>query len=201
MLCFLREGVAPLSRDSSAAVKVSPLGTLDSRIPWRTASNDRGMGHNPYIRPEPDSPSFCHPLPASRESESVGFRSLLMVLLYTEFECRTISLPVATNASSELIATACSILQHIYKKGYAYKKAGCVVSGIVPANEVQLNLFDETDRVRLQRLYNTVDRVNKKNGTDALKIAAQGYSKKWKLKNEHISKRYTTNLNDIITIR
>lgn len=118
-----------------------------------------------------------------------------------DFECRTISLPVATNASSELIAAACSILQHIYKKGYAYKKAGCVVSGIVPANEVQLNLFDETDRVRLQRLYNTVDRVNKKNGTDALKIAAQGYSKKWKLKNEHISKRYTTNLNDIITIR
>lgn len=117
-----------------------------------------------------------------------------------DFECRTMSLPVATNASSELIAAACSILQRIYKKGYAYKKAGCVVSAIVPANEVQLNLFDETDRVRLQRLYNTVDRVNKKNGTDALKIAAQGYSKKWKLKNEHISKRYTTNLADIITI-
>ena len=110
------------------------------------------------------------------------------------------SLPVATNASSELIAAACSILQRIYKKGYAYKKAGCVVSAIVPKNEVQLNLFDETDRVRLHRLYNTVDRVNKKNGTDALKIAAQGYSKKWKLKNEHISKRYTTNLADIITI-
>ena len=118
-----------------------------------------------------------------------------------DFECRTISLPVATNASSELIAAACSILQHIYKKGYAYKKAGCVVSAIVPKNEVQLNLFDETDRVRLQRLYNTVDRVNKKNGTDSLKIAAQGYGKKWKLKSEHISKRYTTNLNDIITIR
>jgi len=117
-----------------------------------------------------------------------------------DFECRTMSLPVATNASSELIAAACSILQRIYKKGYAYKKAGCVVSAIVPKNEVQLNLFDETDRVRLQRLYNTVDRVNKKNGTDALKIAAQGYSKKWKLKNEHISKRYTTNLADIITI-
>ena len=118
-----------------------------------------------------------------------------------DFECRTISLPVATNAGSELIAAACSILQHIYKKGYAYKKAGCVVSAIVPKNEVQLNLFDETDRVRLQRLYNTVDRINKKNGTDALKIAAQGYSKKWKLKSEHVSKRYTTNLNDIITIR
>lgn len=118
-----------------------------------------------------------------------------------DFECRTMSLPVATNASSELIAAACSILQRIYKKGYAYKKAGCVVSAIVPANEVQLNLFDETDRVKLQRLYQAMDKVNKKNGYDSLKIAAQGYSKKWKLKNEHISKRYTTNLNDIITIR
>ncbi len=38
------------------------------------------------------------------------------------------------------------------------------------------------DRVRLQRLYNTVDRVNKKNGTDSLKIAAQGYGKKMEVK-------------------
>lgn len=118
-----------------------------------------------------------------------------------DFESRTISLPIATNASSELITAACSILQRIYKKGYAYKKAGCVVSAIVPANEVQLNLFAPTDRIKLQRLYNTVDRINKKNGMGVLKIAAQGYTKKWRLKNEHISKRYTTNLNDIIAIR
>lgn len=117
-----------------------------------------------------------------------------------DFECRTISLPVATNASGELIAAALTVLKSSYKKGFAYKKAGCIVSAIVPANEVQLNLFDETDCVRLQRLYNIVDRVNKKNGMNMLKIAAQGYSKKWKLKNEHISKRYTTNLADIITI-
>lgn len=118
-----------------------------------------------------------------------------------DFESKTISLPVATNASSELIAAACSILQRIYKKGYFYKKAGCIVSAIVPVNEVQLNLWDETDRIKLQRLYNTVDRINKKNGTNSLKIATQGYNKKWQLKSEHISRRYTTNINDIIQIR
>lgn len=117
-----------------------------------------------------------------------------------DFENKTISLPVATNASSELIAAACSVLQRIYKKGYFYKKAGCVVSAIVPANEVQLNLWDETDRIKLARLYNTVDRINKKNGTSSLKIATQGYNKKWQLKSEHISRKYTTNLNDIIQI-
>lgn len=69
---FAGKGLRPCLATVAQPMKVSPLGTLDSRIPWRTASNDRGTGHNPYIRPEPDSPSFCHPLPASRESESVG---------------------------------------------------------------------------------------------------------------------------------
>lgn len=118
-----------------------------------------------------------------------------------DFESRTTTLPVASNASSELIAAALAALQGIYKKEFDYKKAGCVVSGIVPANEVQLNLWDETDRIKLQRLYNTIDRINKKNGTNNLKIAAQGYSQKWQLKNEHVSRKYTTDFKEIITIR
>lgn len=116
------------------------------------------------------------------------------------FESKSFTFPVATNTTSELISAALGVLKKSYKKGYAYKKAGCVVSAIVPANEVQLNLWDTTDRERLRRLYKVVDNINRKNGIHTLKIAAQGYSKKWHLKNEHCSKRYTTNINDIITI-
>ncbi|WP_410795563.1 DUF4113 domain-containing protein [Parabacteroides distasonis] len=33
-----------------------------------------------------------------------------------------------------------------------------------------------------------------------MKVAIQGDGKKWKMKNEHISKLYTTNLNEIIEV-
>lgn len=116
------------------------------------------------------------------------------------FESKTISIPVPTNASGEIITAARSALKQIYIKGYEYKKAGIVVSQIVPANQVQLSLWTETDRIKLQRIYRTVDRINMKNGMNTLKMAAQGFGKKWHLKNEHISKQYTTNWDHLIEV-
>jgi DNA polymerase V len=34
----------------------------------------------------------------------------------------------------------------IYKKEYQYKKAGVIVTGIVPSQQVQADLFDVVDR-------------------------------------------------------
>ena len=117
------------------------------------------------------------------------------------FESKTIILPTPSNLSGELISTARNALQLIYKKGYSYKKAGVTVSQIVPSDQVQLSLWDEKDRVKLQRIYNTVDRMNQKNGMNRIKMAVQGNNKKWHLKNEHISRLYTTSWDDLITIQ
>ena len=117
------------------------------------------------------------------------------------YNSHTIQLPVPTNIASELITAARIVLDHIYMKGYKYKKAGVIVSGIIPSTEIQLNLFDKTDLPRYNRLYKVIDCVNKKYGMNTLRLAAQGSGKKWNLKNEFISRRYTTNLDDIIEIR
>ena len=116
------------------------------------------------------------------------------------FESKTVPLLVPTSGAGELITAARKALQKIWIPGYAYKKAGVVVSGIVPGNEIQLSFWDESDRLRLNRLYNIVDRVNRKNGNNTLKMAAQGFCKKWRLRNEHLSRMYTTNFNQIIEI-
>lgn len=113
----------------------------------------------------------------------------------------TIQLPVPTSITSELITAARIVLEHIYMKGYKYKKAGVIVSGIIPSTEIQLNLFEKTDLPRYNRLYKVIDCVNKKYGMNTLRLAAQGSGKKWNLKNEFISRHYTTNLDDIIEIR
>ena len=116
------------------------------------------------------------------------------------FESKSVPLLVPTSGAGELITAAKKALEKIYIPGYAYKKAGVVVSGIVPGNEIQLSFWDQSDRLRLNRLYSVVDQINRKNGNNTLKMAAQGFSKKWRLKNEHLSRMYTTNFRDLIEI-
>lgn len=92
------------------------------------------------------------------------------------------------------------MLQKIYKEGYLYKKAGVIVADLVAESNVQLSIFDERNRGKRQKLLSVMDDINLKYGPTLLKIATQGEGRKWRLKNEHMSKRYTTNMDDLIEI-
>ena len=50
-------------------------------------------------------------------------------------------------------------------------------------------------------LAKAIDEINRKNGHNSIRVAVQGYDKKWHLKNEYVSKQYTTNINDIIVVK
>ena len=91
-------------------------------------------------------------------------------------------------------------LEKMYKKGYKYKKAGIMVSGIIPTCEVQSNLFDSLDRLKSQKIMETIDSINNKNGRDSIRYASQGYYKKLKLKQESLSPCYTTRWSDLLII-
>jgi DNA polymerase V len=110
-------------------------------------------------------------------------------------------LPVATNNSGELIKYAVAVLEAIYRKGYSYKKAGVIVSEIVPEDQVQAFLFDGVDRVKEGRLMETIDRLNARYGTNTVKVAQQGYDSRWKLRQEKLSPCYTTRWSDIIEVK
>jgi DNA polymerase V len=45
-----------------------------------------------------------------------------------------------------------------------------------------------------------MDKLNARYGQQKIKLASQDLKKVWKMKQEKLSPRYTTNLNDIITI-
>jgi DNA polymerase V len=111
------------------------------------------------------------------------------------------TLPVATNSSLELIKYALFALRIIYEKGYRYKKAGVIVTAIVPADRVQGSLFDELDREKHAGIMKTMDRINAKYGQDTLKTAVQGFENRWKLRQEKLSPCYTTRWSDIITVK
>lgn len=109
-------------------------------------------------------------------------------------------LSTASNNSTVLAKCAATLLESIFVPGYHYKKAGVVILQIIPQDQVQLNLFDRTDIPKGNQLFEVVDRINNSYGAGTVKLAAQGTGRKWKLKQEKISKKYTTNWDDLLEI-
>jgi DNA polymerase V len=114
---------------------------------------------------------------------------------------KTISLPVATNDSIELVKYAKTGLNIIFKPEFRYKKAGVIVDGLQDSTKIQGNIFDKSDRKKLGKLFQTIDKLNHEFGRDKVKLAVQGDGKEWKLRQEKLSKRYTTNWKEIIEVK
>ena len=113
---------------------------------------------------------------------------------------RLVRLPVASNSTLTIVQSALRGLESIYRKGYQYKKAGVIVSGLVPSNTIQYNLFHSTDEDRHMRLMNAMDTVNDREGRDILRVAEQGFDRRWTLRQERLSPCYTTRWADFMTI-
>jgi DNA polymerase V len=105
-----------------------------------------------------------------------------------------------TNSTIELNKYAQIALKSIFKEGYHYKKAGVIVMGLTPNNETQLSLFS-TSNPKHQPLMSVVDKLNKSFGRNKIKFANQSLDRQWKMKQEKLSKSYTTRISEIITIK
>lgn len=92
------------------------------------------------------------------------------------FGSKVLQFPIATNSSFDLVAVAQRALELLFKEGFRYKKAGIMVSGIVPENNVQTALFDleEPKRLKDHRVFQTVDALNRKLGRNKIRISTQG---------------------------
>jgi len=111
-----------------------------------------------------------------------------------------IKLPYATNSSIELVKFAIQALKKIYKSGFAYKKAGVIALDFVPENQIQASLFENRNERHIP-LMKTIDQLNSQYGQQKIRLAAQDQKRIWKMKQENLSPRYTTDLNDIIKIK
>ena len=109
-------------------------------------------------------------------------------------------LPYATNSSILLSKYAVMGLQKIFKKGVHYKKAGVMIMGLIPTEKRQLSIFQNNNNKHLT-LMQSVDRIHKRFGPHRIKLANQDLNRTWKMKQEHLSQRFTTELNEIITIK
>lgn len=117
------------------------------------------------------------------------------------FQNCLIRLPVPTNSTMEIVNYALRALRNIFREGYRYKKAGVIITEIVPDNVIQTNLFDRVDRKKHAKIMEVVDGLNNGFTRNVLSLAVQGTDKPWKLKRERLSPCYTTRLSDVIIIK
>lgn len=107
----------------------------------------------------------------------------------------TISLPSSVQDDISLIRAAMQALGQIYKKGFAYSKAGIMALDLMPkGRKVQLDLFSRNveEPFQSEKLWEAVDLVNKQYGRGTLFSAACGRSLSWKDQKSHLSQPYTT---------
>lgn len=103
----------------------------------------------------------------------------------------TIPLPEATDDTLRLTRAALWGLRRIYRKGFAYQKAGVRLINLTDAANAQMGLFS-TDKDN-RKLMHVMDRINAIWGRGTLRSAAEGVEKGWKMKRERMSPCYTTN--------
>lgn len=72
--------------------------------------------------------------------------------------------------------------------------------GLVPEDQRQLAFFT-AENPKHKQLMQKIDRLNGAYGTGAVRFGSQDLGKVWKMRREHLSQAYTTNLGSIIEVK
>jgi len=137
-----------------------------------------------------------------------AYGNSLTVFIYTNrfnknkkqyYKSVQIKLPFATNSSITISKYAIKGLHIIYKKGYAFKKAGVILHNIHQKPYKQLNLF-ENENPKHDKLMQVMDKINHQLGEHKLKLASQNLDKTWIMRQEKLSNRCTTSWHELLEV-
>lgn len=112
----------------------------------------------------------------------------------------TVSLPLAGNDSLEIARAALKALKQIFKPGYAYKKCGVIIPAIIPHRALQGDLFTKRNVLKSANLMAAIDKLNNQN-PGCVDLAVMHCKHRPSLKKDFISRHFTTNFNEILTIK
>ena len=111
----------------------------------------------------------------------------------------TVNFFSSTNDSRELVNNARKVAENLFEPGYKFKKAGVILLGLTPEDEKQLSLFEKSkeDKKRSQGLMQIMDKINNRYGRETIQLASSGINKKWQMKADYKSPKYTTNWDEL----
>ena len=135
--------------------------------------------------------------------------AVLMVFLTTNYfnknlpqyyNSKSVTLPVPTSSTTEIVKFTRIALDKIYRPGFQYKKAGVIITEICGVTGVPGNLFYQPDLAKHDRLMKTIDKINDASGRNMVTVAAAG-SGIHDMQRNKLSPRYSTRLQDIISVK
>ncbi len=119
---------------------------------------------------------------------------------YMNTAIATTSYPVSY--TPEIIRFATDGLKKIFRKGYAYKKAGVMLTGLLPEDQLQMDLFlKDRNFEKNKALMKTVDNINARFGSNTMRYAEEGFARTWKMRQENLSGRFTTSWTQIPVVK
>ncbi len=110
------------------------------------------------------------------------------------------TLPFASNSNITLSSVAVKMLTEMFEEGEIYKKAGIIVTQIIPQDQKQFHLFEE-ENPKHQKLMKVIDDFHKKTGERKIRLGNQDLQRTWKMRQNHLSKKYTTDIKDIFRVK
>jgi DNA polymerase V len=110
------------------------------------------------------------------------------------------TLPFASNSSITISALAVKMLKELFEEGEMYKKAGVIVTQIIPQDQKQFHLFEE-ENPKHQKIMQVMDAFHKKTGERKIRLGNQDLQRTWKMKQNLLSPKYTTDIRDIFEVK
>ncbi len=111
----------------------------------------------------------------------------------------TVKSPFPTSSTLELVNYAVTGLKMIFLENRDYKRAGVVLMDFVDANEYQPDLFLNSNP-KHKKLMEAIDTLNSKHGKRLVRLGNQDASIH-KMRQERLSKAYTTDINQVIEVK
>lgn len=109
-------------------------------------------------------------------------------------------LPHPTALTPELIKPAMQLVARLFEEGKQYKKAGVILSSLVPDAFIQGNLFEAQKSIS-RFLMEQIDNINFSMRGDVVTFAASGTRRDWKMRRQFHSPCYTTRWEELYEIK
>ncbi len=146
--------------------------------------------------------NYCLNASEKIRSESLIAKSITVFIRTSPFQSKfghysnskTIDFPIGTNNSIEIVKTALSALETIFKNGYRYQKAGVLLTGL-SNDDGKKNLFSSEKDEKINSLMKSIDSTNYRYGRSAISLASAGVKKRWNMKREYSSRIDTADFN------